>query len=59
MRGVLQHHQKWMVLVNAKGNESWQPKLPVVNRLSPHQPVSLLHSCGRNILELQRRYCSQ
>ena len=54
-----QYHQKWMDLANAKGNDSWETKLPVVNRLSPHQPVSLLHSCGRNILELQRRYCNQ
>ena len=54
-----QYHQKWMELVNAKGSSSFQAKLPVVNRLSPHQPVSLLHSCGRNILELQRRFCNQ
>nr|DAR85588.1 MAG TPA: hypothetical protein [Caudoviricetes sp.] len=48
-----------MELANAKGNDSWQPKLPAFNRLSLHQLVSLLHSCGRNILELQRRYCNQ
>lgn len=49
-----QYHQKWMDLANAKGNSSFQFKLPRHNVLSVCETVGL-HHCGRNLLELQKQ----